>query len=106
MIGIGLDQTASVYVPNGTDGDFDSLSKSGLACRLAYVTTSGGGVADERVEASHMRRLLWGADYTMPDQARVVIGGETWQVEPETVEAVRGPGGTTAYHRATCVKVL
>ena len=99
---IGLDQTASVYTP-GSDGDFTVLNTNALACRLAHFTTGATSPADERADVSPPRRLLWGADYTMPDVAQVEVEGRRWNIEPHTVEAIRGLGGSTEYQRATVV---
>lgn len=107
---IGLDQTATVYTPNGTTGAFDVTAKTGLACRLAHLGGAGQSPADERADPAGRRRLLWDPAYTMPEPAQVIVagdsGGDRWSVQPETVEAIRGPLGTVVYRRAAVVRVI
>ena len=103
---LGFDQTASVYTPDATDGSFTVLAEPSLACRLAHVATAQNTPADERAEVAHRRRLLWDADYTMPNPAEILVDGQRWSVQPETVEALRGPNGSVIYQRCTVVIVI
>ena len=103
---LGLDQTASVYTPDATDGSYTVLAKSGLECRLTHNTTVQKTPADERAEVAHNRRLLFDPDYTMPTNCEILIDSQRWSIQPETIEALRGPGGNVIYNRATVVIVL
>lgn len=102
----GLIDTAAVYTPNGTDGDFTVLARSGLACRLAYIQQGGSDIGGEREDLGSRRRLLWEADYTMPDTARVVVAGESWHVVAGTFGAMRGPRGEVVYRRCEVVRAI
>jgi len=95
----GLDQTADVYTPNGTDGDFTVLAKSGLVCRLAYIQAGAVDVGDEREDIGSRRRLLWAEVYTMPETAQIEVDSERWNVLAGTVGAVRGPDSSVVYRR-------
>ena len=103
---IGLDQTASVYTPDGTDGSYTVLATSSLQCRLTHNTTVQKEPAEERAEVAHQRRLLWDPDYTMPSNCEVLVAGQRWSVQPETIEAIRGANSAVVYNRATVVIVL
>ena len=107
---LGFDQTATVYTPNGTDGDFTVTAKTGLACRLAHLSQAAQSPAEERSDPAGRRRLLWDAAYTMPEPAQVVVagdsGGDRWSIEAQTVEAIRGPYGAVVYRRAAVVRVI
>lgn len=103
---IGFDQTASVYTPNESDGSYTTLSKSALQCRLTHNTTVQKGMAEERAEVGHMRRLMWDPTYAMPDNCEVLVAGQRWTVQPETIEYLRGPDSSVVYGRATVVIVI
>lgn len=102
---IGLDQTASVYTP-GSDGDYTVLNTNSLVCRLVHFTASGNQPADERADLAPLRRLLWESSYTMPANAQILVESKRWNVEPKTVEAIRGVDGSTEYYRCTVVVAL
>lgn len=102
----GLDQTAEVYTPNGTDGDFTVLAKSGLACRLAYIQQGGTDIGGERADIGSRRRLLWEEAYTMPDTAQIEMDSERWNVLVGTFGAVRGPNSTVVYRRCEVVRAI
>lgn len=102
----GLDQTASVYTPNGADGDFDVLAKSGLVCRLAYIQQGGSDIGGEREDIGQRRRLLWAEAYTMPDTAQIEVEGQRWNVLAGTFGALRGPTSAVVYRRCEVVRVL
>lgn len=95
---IGLNRSASVYTPNGTDGEYTVLVKSGLRCRLALVGVAGDD-APERVEFSGRRRLLFEAGYVMPLRAQIEVEGVRWNVVEGTVVYPTGPGGGVEYGR-------
>lgn len=103
---IGFDQLATVYVPNDEDGDYTVVAKKCLVCRLAHVGVSQSPPADERAEVAHKRRLMWDPNYEMPPIAQVGVEGKRWHVQPETVEAIRGPSSNVVYRRGTVVIVL
>jgi hypothetical protein len=102
---IGLDQAATVYTPDGA-GAFTVVAKLSLPCRLSIVGVDTVAAGDARAEAAGARRLLWGADYDMPTSAQVQVDGERWNVQPETVAAVRGPSGGVVYRRADAVRTI
>ena len=95
----GLDQSGTVYTPNGTTGDYTVVAKSGLACRLAHSAISGD-MGPGRSDQASARRLLWGADYVMPEVAQVLVDGQRWNIVAGTLAAVRGPSGQVEYRRA------
>lgn len=99
----GLDQTATVYTPNGTTGDFTVVVQASLICRLAYIEQGGSGIGAEREPIGQRRRLLWEADYTMPETAQVEIDSQRWNVLAGTVGAIRGVNGAVVYRRCEVV---
>lgn len=106
---LGLDQRATVYSPNGADGDYDVLEKEDLACRLAVLgarSVDAGAVAtgEVRAEETDSRRLLWEPGYVMAETVQIEVDGERWNVVAGTFAAVRGPGGAVKYRRCTVVK--
>lgn len=102
----GLDQSANVYTPNGTNGDFTTLAKSGLVCRLAYIQQGGSDIGGEREDIGQRRRLLWAEAYTMPATAQIEVGGERWNVLAGTDGAIRGLNGAVVYRRCEVVRAL
>lgn len=101
---VGLDQTASVYTPHSTTGDFTVLAKSGLVCRLAYMQQGPNETANDREDVSQRRRLLWEEAYTMPETAQVEVSGERWNVIAGSLGSLRGPGGTVVYRRCEVIR--
>lgn len=102
----GLDQSATVYTPNGTTGAFDVAAKSGLACRLAYIQEGGTGIGGEREDIGSRRRLLWAENYTMPDTAQIEVDSQRWNVLAGTFGQLRGPFGGVVYRRCEVVRAL
>lgn len=102
---IGLDQVAAVYTPGG-DGDYTVLAKSDLACRLVASRGGAASPADERADMVTQRFLMWGASYTMPSNAQVVIEGARYGLEDNTLVAVRGLGSQVEYQRVNLVEAL
>ena len=102
----GLIDSANVYTPNATDGDFTMLAQSGLACRLAVARRGPEDVGGEREDIGARRRLLWEAAYTMPDEAQVEVGGVRWNVLAGTFSDIRGPDGSVVYRRCEVTKVV
>jgi hypothetical protein len=100
---IGLDQTAAIYTP-GTDGDYTVLSKASLPCRL-ILARSATSPADERADPASGAFVLWGPDYTMPGDAQLAIGGKRYNVQANTVAALRGLS-SVIYQRATVEAAL
>ncbi len=101
----GLDQTADIYTPHATTGDYTVLAKSGLVCRLAYISRHvGQTTSGERVEIAQARRLLWEEAYTMPENAQIDVGGERWNVRPGTLGSLRGPDSSVIYRRCEVVE--
>ncbi|MCP4415956.1 MAG: hypothetical protein GY805_04995 [Chloroflexi bacterium] len=96
---VGLDQTAVVYTPAAGDGDFTVEAKTGLACRLTYITSREVDVGDEREDIGSRRRLLWDETYTMPETAQIEVDGERWNVLAGTLGTIRGPFSTAIYRR-------
>lgn len=102
----GLDQTASVYTPDPTTGDFTVLAKSGLVCRLAYIQQGGSDIGGEREDIGSRRRLLWEETYAMPSNAQVEVDSQRWNVLAGTFGPVRGPDSSVVYRRCEVVQVL
>lgn len=105
LIDIGLDQTCTVYTPNGTTGAYDVVAVSGMACRLALASVSGD-MGPSRAEADGTRRLLWGPDYTMPETAQVEVDGERWNIQAGTLAAPRDLSGAAVYRRAEVTRAI
>ena len=102
----GLDQTAKVYVPNSTDGDFTTLAKATLPCRLAYIQQGPNSVGGEREDIGQRRRLLWTEEYEMPETAQVEVAGERWNVLAGSLGSLRGLSGAVIYRRCEVVRAL
>ena len=97
----------TVYLPNSTDGQYTEIDTQAIKCRLAITDRAGTAVASERGNVGTDRRLIWSANYAMPNEAQVEICGERWNVEPGTYAAVTGPDFKTVhYHRCEVTKVL
>lgn len=105
LIDIGLDQTCTVYTPDPTTGAYTVTATSGLACRLALASVSGD-MGPSRSEAAGTRRLLWGADYTMPETAQVEVDGERWNIQAGTLAAPRDLSGAVVYRRAEVTRAV
>jgi hypothetical protein len=99
----GLDQTANVYTPHPTSGDFTVLARASLACRLAYIEQGGSTIGGERENIGSRRRLLWEESYTMPETAQIEVEGERWNVLAGTFGAPRGPSSQVVYRRCEVV---
>ena len=102
----GLDQTAKIYTPNGTDGDFTTLAKSGLVCRLAYIQQGGTDIGGERADLGSRRRLIWDEDYTIPETSQIEVDSQRWNVLAGTFGAIRGIDGAVVYRRCEVVRAL
>jgi hypothetical protein len=103
---IGLIDTAVVYTPDPTSGDFTVVDNPSLPCRLAIVTVTGTDTGPGRVELVQERRLLWGPNYIMPAAARIVVNNEAWTIEAGSYADVRGPSGAVHYRRARIVRAV
>ena len=101
---IGLDQTGTVYTPNGSTGAFTVVAKSNLACRLTAVGVAT--VGNQRVEISGSRLLLWDPSYVMPDEAQVEVEGVRWNVKAGSQARPRLPGGVDVYRRCEVVEAV
>lgn len=100
---IGLNKTMAVYVPNGTDGAFDSLVGS-HPCRLV----TGGRLRnqnDERSVQAGEHLLLHEADVILPNICRLVISGRLYAVVDNTQEDVTGLTDNVIYVRCYVVRV-
>lgn len=95
---IGTIERHSIYTEDATTGTYSTLAKSGLRCRARHP--DGGESLPERSELAATRVLIWEAGYVMPRYAQVDINGERWQIHPETIASLDGPGGQTIYRRA------
>lgn len=101
----GFDQLADVYTPDPTTGAYTVTATSALACRLALLSPSGD-MGPSRSEAAGTRRLLWGADYVMPETAQVEVDGERWNIQAGTLAAPRDLSGSVAYRRAEVTRAV
>ncbi|NJN53286.1 MAG: hypothetical protein HC804_00135 [Anaerolineae bacterium] len=102
----GLDQTAIVYTPHATTGAYTVVARSELVCRLAYVEQGGSAVGGERENIGQRRRLLWDAEYAMPDEAQVEVDGERWNVLMGTYGQLRGADSQVVYRRCEVVRAI
>lgn len=101
----GLNESATVYTPNGTTGEYTVVAKANLAVRLAVKPAPAGGAA-ERAEGTPRRLLLWDEAYAMPDNAQVDVGGQRWNVIAGSVDALAGLDSAVVYRRCEVMKVL
>ena len=103
---MGLNDTAVVYTAN-SDGDFTVVGRAALVCRLTNKSgrMGDGDGGNERGEDSQNRRLIWEADYAMPDNAQIQVGGVRWNVIAETYAAMRGMGTAVMYRRCDVIEV-
>jgi len=101
---LGLNQTATVYTPNGTTGAYTVVAQAALPVRL--VVPGAGRMNPERDEAAPVSRLLWGSGYTMPETAQIDVGGVRWNVKAGTVTPVRWIDATIVYHRCDVERAL
>lgn len=103
---IGLIDTAVVYTPDPTTGDYTIVDNPSLPCRLAIVTVTGEITGPGRAELVDERRLLWGPGYEMPATAQVEVDGRRWNVEVGSAAAIRGVSGSVEYRRARVVEAV
>lgn len=97
---IGLDQTATVYTPHPTTGEYTVLAKSGLPCRLVVVSLRmPNSTAEERADPATDKVFLWGTEYTMPGNAQVSVSGARYNIMANTVTPFRNHI-TSVYQRA------
>ncbi len=101
---IGLVDTAVVYTPTATG--YTDVANAALPCRLALVATDTAATGQDRTELASTRRLLWGPDYLMPENAQIEVDGERWNVRPGTLAAVRGPSGNVVYRRCEVTRAV
>lgn len=81
-----FDTTATVYTRAGTGG-YTTQTQAGLRCRLAHLDLKPAPTGADRNSLAERRRLLWDVAYVMPDEARLLINGQTWQMVPRTPAA-------------------
>ncbi|HXI17971.1 MAG TPA: hypothetical protein VNM48_16535 [Chloroflexota bacterium] len=95
--------TAVVYTENATTGAFDSLIKSGLACRLEVISRrEAGATGPDRAELGTIRELYSDPDYDLKTNGRygqIEIGGERWNPEPNSFFLEKHHDGTPLYWR-------
>lgn len=98
----GLDSLATVRTP-GAGGNFTTVSRADLPCRLAEVDAGGASGGTERAELLSTRLFLWAdSTYTIPRNARITLDdGTLWTPRPGTQTKVyRGRGARRAYHHS------
>lgn len=102
---MGLNTTAVVYTAD-SDGDYTVVANAALVCRLTNKGRMGDGDGgNERAEDSQNRRLIWQADYAMPDNAQVLANGVRWNVVAESFAEMKGLGTTVMYRRCDLIEV-
>lgn len=104
MSTMGLTQSATVYTRAAGTGQFTTVAKSTLKCRLVRVQRIVQ-MGDARVEQETRRKLLWESGYDMPNQAQIEVDSERWNVVNGTEIASKGPSGTEHHRSADLVKV-
>lgn len=106
-LAVMMAQTATVYVPNGTDRKYDQQVHTGLACSLQPVGRSNTLTTDQRAQLVKMGVLYFDPAYTMPDYAEIVVDshpGVRWRVQFGTVWPDIGAGGQRVAWHADVVK--
>ena len=108
VAGLLLTQTCSVYTRTGATGQFTTLARSGLACRLLHLNTQDSPTGAGRTELAQRRSFCWDPAYTfpaLPTQAQIEVDGLRWNlVNTNAIETMRWVDGTPAYKRADAVR--
>lgn len=99
----GLRDRATVYIPNGGNGVYDVVVKENLRCKIKHI--SGGDTLMDRAELAAIRRLVWDFDYLMPEDCEVLIRGQRWNPQPNTMGSFRGTNGIGDYRACDVVEV-
>ena len=92
-----LDKTATVYKPNTTTGAYDLVDRVDLPVALRHIGANSAPGGSERAELLLLRRLVWGPDYVMPDEAQVAIDSQRWQVLPGSYATGRELGDRAVF---------
>lgn len=96
-----LIDSADVFTEHATTGRYTVSAKTGLACRLAKISTENAGTA--RVELLGARRLIW-QEYEMPANVQVAVAGARWNIVEGTIATYRNKRGTEIYRAADVVR--
>lgn len=95
---IGFIDSAAVYTPAGSDGDYTVLAQTLVSARLV-ITPVTAPAGTGRAELLAAPRLLWTDAYVMPSPAQIEVAGVRYNVKPGTYDALRGPSGAVLYRR-------
>jgi hypothetical protein len=93
---------ATVYTVHPTSGMYSVVDTSDLQCRLAKIDVTNAGTAREELLAA--RRLIWDADYAMPNDAVIDVNGQRWNVVTGTMATYRRKLGDQVYRAADVVR--
>lgn len=102
-----LVQRATVYTRNAGTGAFSTVVKQGLACSLQPIGQGNELTNEERTQVAESGHLYYDADYTMPENVRIVVDafpGTTWAVLTGTVWPHFGPAGINVANRVEVMK--
>ena len=103
-----LTQTADVYGRHATTGQFTTLLRSALPCRLLHLNVQDSPTGAGRVDLASRRSFCWDASYVfpaLPTQAQIEVEGLRWNlVNTNAIETMRWVDGTACYKRADAVR--
>ena len=103
-----LTQTATVYTRTGATGQFTTVDRTGLPCRLLHLNVQDSPSGAGRTDLASRRSFCWDASYVfpaLPVQAQIEVEGLRWNlVNTNAIETMRWVDGTAAYKRADAVR--
>jgi hypothetical protein len=99
-----LDQVADVYTPAASGGRYTVLARSGLAIGFRQPSASGAAGAAERAELLGSRRVVWAADYAMPEGAQLAVAGQRCNTVRGSFSAPTAGNGAVMYRACDAVQ--
>jgi len=103
----GFIDTARVYAPDPTTGDYTTLINANLICVLAVGGGKYEGVsAKDRAELAAWRKLLWDPAYDMPENAQIEVDGVRYNAVAGSFVAFKIAANSIIYRRGDFVRAL
>lgn len=99
-----LSQEAEVRT-RSANGSFGTVAEAALSIRLGHLRRDQAQTGAERAELAAIRHAIWPASYVMPEGARLIVDGNTWQTVRGTFNAPKDHTGAVVYRSCDVVRV-